>query len=134
MWRFVVFLWLDFYLTLIHSAAVLPAIFDIWGGPFLIFRKTLRDYFCAELCNRGIIVNHSQGCISSLPVFPAISLCTLTSMPSRRDRSALHFLYLCFPCSASSSEVEKGGHRLLHFFQFFFLGFPLPLFLSAQQC
>lgn len=52
---------------------MLPAIFDIWGGPFLIFRKTLRDYFCAELCNRGIIVSAAKA--ASLPF-----LCFLPSL------------------------------------------------------
>lgn len=63
------------FLLDVYSATVLLAIFYIWGGPYLSFGKILRDYFCTELFNSGIIIT-----ISMIATFPF--LCFLPSLPA----------------------------------------------------
>lgn len=55
-WTFLCMFFSVGFLLNTYSETVLLAIFDIWGGPYLSFRKILVKYFIAELCNsRGII-------------------------------------------------------------------------------
>lgn len=59
-----------------YSETVLLAVFDIWGGPYLSFRKILVEYFIAELYNSGGIIKIDRIASFCFQLF-------LSSLPAR---------------------------------------------------